>query len=170
LTSAELPRVGVNLDEILSEVLTSLHKDTQDKAAVLEVDGPLGAVTGHGPTINQILSNLISNALKFVGSGQVPHIRISSTRQENIVCVSVQDNGIGIDRDHHAKIFGLFERLHSTREYPGTGIGLALVRKAVERMGGHVGLESEPGKGSIFRIELPAFDSAIVSAREAVQA
>ena len=155
LTSAELPRVGVNLDEILSEVLTSLHKDTQDKAAVLEVEGPLGSVIGHGPTLNQILANLICNALKFVNDGQAPRIRITASRHENMLRLSVQDNGIGIEPEHHARIFGLFERLHSTREYPGTGIGLALVRKAVERMGGHVGLESAPGKGSIFRIELP---------------
>jgi signal transduction histidine kinase len=159
LTSTELPRIGVNLDEILSEVLTSLHKDTQDKAAVLEVEGPLGSVIGHGPTINQILANLVCNSLKFVGDGQTPRIRISASRQENMVCLSVQDNGIGIEPEHHGRIFGLFERLHSTREYPGTGIGLALVRKAVERMGGHVGLESSPGKGSTFRIELPASPS-----------
>jgi signal transduction histidine kinase len=72
------------------------------------------------------------------------------------VRLSIQDDGIGIDADYHSKIFGLFERLHSNRQYSGTGIGLALVRKGVERMGGHVGVESEPGKGSIFWVDLPA--------------
>ena len=70
--------------------------------------------------------------------------------------LSIPLTGIGINPEHHAKIFGLFERLHTVREYPGTGIGLALVRKGVERMGGRVGIKSELGKGSLFWIELPA--------------
>jgi len=156
LTNAELLRLPVSLDEALSEVLASVQKDIQDKAAVLDVQGPLGFVLGHAPTVNQILANLIGNALKFVSNGQPPRIRITSTRRDNLVRLSIQDDGIGIEADYHSKIFGLFERLHSNRQYSGTGIGLALVRKGVERMGGHVGVESEPGKGSIFWVDLPA--------------
>ena len=73
--------------------------------------------------------------------------------------LSVSDNGIGIEPEHHGKIFGLFERLHSNQDYPGTGVGLALVRKGVERMGGRVGIESEPGKGSLFWVDLPAYEN-----------
>jgi signal transduction histidine kinase len=136
-----------------------LEKDIKDKAAILEVERPLGWVLGHPATINQILANLAGNALKFIPSDRAPRIRIGSTRNEGLLRFSVQDNGIGIDPEHHRKIFGLFERLHSTQDYPGTGIGLALVRKGAERMGGRVGLLSELGQGSVFWVDLPAAEN-----------
>jgi len=158
LTNAEMSGVAFSLDQTLKEVLTLLERDIQDKRAVLDVQPSLGYALGHSPTVVQILANLIANALKFVANGQTPRIRISSLRRDGVVRVSVQDNGIGIDGEHHGKIFGLFERLHSTKQYPGTGIGLALVRKGIERMGGRVGVESQLGKGSIFWVELPEVD------------
>jgi len=159
LTSADLSRIPINLDEALADVLFSLEKDTRDKAAVVEVQKPLGWVHGHPATVTQVLANLITNALKFMASGRTPQIQIGSTRYDKRVRLSVQDNGIGIEPEYHAKIFGLFERLHPSQEYPGTGIGLALVRKGVERMGGRVGIESEPGKGSTFWVDLPAYET-----------
>ncbi len=159
LTHAEIPCVAIDLDEALAQVLSLLEKDIRDKAAVLEPRAPLGCVLGDQPTTIQILANLVGNALKFVAAGQIPRIRIASARTGNWLRVSVQDDGIGIDPQHHCKIFGLFERLHSTQDYPGTGIGLALVRKGVERMGGRVGLTSEPGKGSLFWVDLPASEN-----------
>ena len=156
LTNAELPRVAINLDDTLSQILSLLEKDIKDKAAVLEIDRPLGWVAGHPATINQILANLVGNALKFVPPDRAPRIRIASKQHDGKVRFSVQDNGIGIEPDHHRKIFGLFERLHSSQDYPGTGIGLALVRKGAERMGGRAGLLSEPGQGSLFWVDLPA--------------
>ncbi len=155
LTNAELPRVRIDLDQTLTEVVSALEKDIQDKEAVLSAQKPLGCVFGHPATVAQILANLIGNALKFVASGQTPHIQISSVRDQDSIRLSVQDNGIGINEEHFPKVFGLFERLHTARDYPGTGIGLALVRKGAERMGGRVGLKSELGKGSLFWVDLP---------------
>jgi len=156
LTNAELPRVPVSLDDILSQVLAMLDKDTKDKAAVFDVTRPLGCVLGHPATVTQIMANLVGNALKFVPADRAPRVRISSSRTGDMVRFSVQDNGIGIEPEHHRKIFGLFERLHSAQDYPGTGIGLALVRKGAERLGGRVGLSSEPSQGSLFWVDLPA--------------
>ena len=107
-----------------------------------------------------IFNNLLSNAIKFSRPDVPSKVRVwadkSSLPNESFVKVFFQDNGIGIARENLHKIFGAFQRLHPSEKYPGTGIGLAIVRKGIERMGGSVGLESEPGKGSTFWIELPA--------------
>jgi signal transduction histidine kinase len=92
--------------------------------------------------------------------GQAPEIQVRTERSNGTVRVWVEDNGIGIDPAHHKRIFAVFERLHQADKYAGTGIGLAIVRKAVERMGGKVGVESAPGEGSRFWIELPSAEAA----------
>jgi signal transduction histidine kinase len=134
------------------------------------VKSPLGAVTAHTPTVQQILANLIDNGLKFVSKDKQPHLSIwtervpmnghgskaEDTSNGSVLRIWVEDNGIGIEKEFHEKIFGLFERLHPSHAFPGTGLGLAIVRKGVERMGGHVGLESRPDKGTRFWVELPA--------------
>jgi signal transduction histidine kinase len=106
-------------------------------------------------TLGQVFSNLLSNAMKFVAPGVPPRVRVRSNDLGDRVRLWVEDNGIGIPPEYLARIFGVFERLHKQEEYPGTGIGLAIVRKAIDRMGGSTGVESEPGKGSKFWIELP---------------
>jgi signal transduction histidine kinase len=92
--------------------------------------------------------------VKFVGPGVVPTVKLRSERRGEFVRVWVEDNGIGIAPELHGKLFGMFRRLHSNTSYDGTGIGLAIVRKAVERMGGKVGVESDGKTGSRFWIEL----------------
>jgi len=111
-------------------------------------------VVGHRSFLSQVFSNLISNALKFTRSGVRSKISISHETREGWVRLTIQDNGIGIDPRYRDRIFKTFERLDPSA-YPGTGMGLAIARAAMERMGGRIGFESDPGLGSRFWIELP---------------
>jgi PAS domain S-box-containing protein len=154
LNGSEMDLIPVDLDTAVKDVLNSIQKEVEDRSAKISVRSPLGAVNAHPATVRQVLYNLISNALKFVAKSQTPFIEVSTEIQNGIVRGCVVDNGIGIAPQYHQKIFGLFQRLHSNDAYPGTGIGLALVRKGIERMGGRIGVESEPGKGTRFWFEL----------------
>ena len=113
-------------------------------------------VYGDDSQLTSLLQNLIENAIKF--SQEQPKVRISSKRKGNWAVFTIQDNGIGMDMKDTDKIFAVFHRLHSKSEYPGTGIGLALCKKIVERHGGRIWVESEPGKGSTFYFTLPTKD------------
>jgi signal transduction histidine kinase len=120
----------------------------------VEVRSPLGEVTAHAPTLKQIISNLVSNALKFRAPNRRPLLRIFTTQEDGLTKLWVEDNGIGIAEEHHERVFRLFTRVHNN-DSPGTGIGLSLVRKGAERMGGSAGLASRPGEGSQFWVALP---------------
>ncbi|HEY3707465.1 MAG TPA: PAS domain S-box protein [Terracidiphilus sp.] len=109
----------------------------------------------HPQTLVQAVSNLVSNALKFVSPEKTPEVVVSAERIGECVRISVKDNGIGIASEHQEKIFQVFERLHGQEQFPGTGIGLAIVKRGIQRMGGRVGLQSKPGEGSTFWVELP---------------
>jgi len=102
----------------------------------------------------QLMQNLIGNGLKYHGD-KPPHVHVSAEHNGNEWIFSVRDNGIGIDPKYSERIFEIFKRLHDQREYPGTGIGLAVCRRVVTRHGGRIWLESEPGPGSVFRFTLP---------------
>ena len=102
-----------------------------------------------------ILQNLLTNALKFAAPDIAPHVAIWTEQHNSVVRLCVADNGIGIAPSFHKQIRGIFQRLHHERRYPGTGIGLAIVKRTVERTQDRAGLESEPGKESTFWIELP---------------
>ena len=102
----------------------------------------------------QLFQNLVGNAIKYVGKTP-PHVHVSATRQEDAWLFSVRDNGIGIDPQYKEQIFGLFKRLHRHDEYDGTGVGLAICQKIVERYGGRIWVESELGQGADFRFTLP---------------
>ena len=156
LAAAEIAPESFALEEPIAELLSLVEKEIRDHKVKVEVCSPLGTVFAHLPTFKQILTNLISNSIKFLAPERSPELKIFTTRVPGFVRLWVQDNGIGIAREHHEKIFGLFQRLHDSQTYPGTGIGLALVRKGAERMGGRVGVESEPGQGSRFWVDLPA--------------
>jgi PAS domain S-box-containing protein len=155
LSRAEMDRAEINLDGLLAEVVESLHREIREKEATIDVHQPLHHVYANLSTLKQVLANLITNALKFVDPARKPHVRISTEPHDGAVRIWLQDNGIGIAPEHQEKIFGLFERLHNVATYPGTGVGLAIVRKAMERMGGRVGLTSKPGEGSRFWLDLP---------------
>jgi signal transduction histidine kinase len=154
LSREELGLEPLDPGELVREVLSSLEEDLAERGASVTVRDPFPAVLGHRGALTQALTNLIQNAAKFVLPGKRPEIIISAKPEAGAVVLSVEDRGIGIAPEHHDLIFGVFQRLHDERTYPGTGIGLAIVRKAAERMGGRAGVESELGKGSRFWIEL----------------
>jgi signal transduction histidine kinase len=156
LAGADIVPEQFALDEPVAELLALVEKEIRDRKISVEIKSPLGAVFAHVPTFKQIVTNLISNSIKFLAPDRQPQLQIFSTRTTGYIRLWIQDNGIGIAPEHHEKIFGLFQRLHDNQTYPGTGIGLALVRKGAERMGGRVGVESEAGKGSRFWVDLPA--------------
>ena len=155
LAAAEMQPETFALDDPIRELLTLVDKEVQDRQVTIEVSSPLGTVFAHLPTFKQILTNLISNSIKFLSPDRPPRVRIYSKSVASFLRLCVEDNGIGIPQEHHEKIFGMFQRLHDSQTYPGTGIGLALVRKGAERMGGRVGLESQLGRGSCFWVDLP---------------
>jgi signal transduction histidine kinase len=105
--------------------------------------------------LEQVVTNLLSNAVKFSRSGVAPEVVIRAETRDGSVRLWVEDNGIGIAPEYQERVFGLFQRLNPMESFPGTGVGLAIVRRAMERMGGASGLESTPGQGSRFWVELP---------------
>jgi two-component system, chemotaxis family, CheB/CheR fusion protein len=154
LSRVELQFQNVNLAKVVQEVLIANGEDFQRRKALITV-GRLHSVFAYEPTLHLVVTNLLTNAVKFTKpGGKAPCVKIWSEQQDGRVRVWVEDNGIGIDPKAFTKIFGIFQRLHPGDEYPGTGIGLAIVQKGIERMGGTVGVESHPGKGSRFWIEL----------------
>jgi PAS domain S-box-containing protein len=156
LARSDLGIDTVALEPAVREVLDALQLDLKRARAEVQVELPVGSVRGNRFLLSRALENLISNAIKFVAPGIRPRVTVRSAPAEGgKVRVRVEDNGIGIDPAHHGKLFRVFERLDPQGPYTGTGIGLAIARKAVERMGGTVGVESEVGKGSAFWIELP---------------
>jgi signal transduction histidine kinase len=159
LTLSELPMSELDLREEVEVVLRSLDRNIAARNARVEVLMDAHRAWGHQLTFRQVILNLITNALKFVPPGRTPHVRITSRNSGNFSTISVEDNGVGIPEEHQHRIFGLFERLHRDPSYPGTGVGLAIVRRAVERMGGRVGIDSVVDEGSRFWVELPKVQS-----------
>ena len=144
----------INLNKIIKEVSNQLKPKIKEKDAEVNVKSFLPKVKGHNTTLMKVISNLLINAVTFVDQDQKPKIKIWVEEHNKWVRLNIEDNGIGIAPEYQEKVFRIFERLHSVETYPGTGIGLAIVRKGVERMNGKVGLESTLGKGSKFWVEL----------------
>jgi signal transduction histidine kinase len=153
IARGEIPLEPVDLDVAVAETVDQ-YPDLAMAHEQIVTRTPLGWVMGHMPSLTQCFSNLLQNALKFAAEGREPHVEVSSECLGNSVRVSVRDNGIGIDPAHHDRIFRLFERA-GPGSIPGTGLGLAIVKKAVDRMGGTVGVSSHLGAGSCFWIDLP---------------
>jgi len=138
---------------ILDRVLVNLRGAIQESGAAVTHD-PLPTLMGDAPQLVQLLQNLIGNAIKFRGEAP-PEVHVGIVHQEGRWIFSVRDNGIGMDPHHAGRIFSIFRRLHIQRAYPGTGIGLAICKRIVERHGGHIWVESELGKGSTFYFTIP---------------
>jgi len=139
---------------VLSTTLQSLAMAISESSAQISHD-PLPTVRGDASQLGQLFQNLIGNAIKY-HNGNAPQVHVSCTRQASDWVFGVKDNGIGIDPQYAEKVFVIFQRLHTQAEYSGTGIGLAVCKKIVERHGGKIWVESEPGKGSTFHFTLPA--------------
>jgi PAS domain S-box-containing protein len=143
----------VSVEAAISKALLTLQTALGSNEATVVYDD-LPAVAVDAVHLQQLFQNLISNAIKY-RSAEVPQIRISAEEANGYWCFSVKDNGIGISPQYRNTVFRLFKRLHGRSEYPGTGVGLAICQKIVERHGGRIWVESEPGKGSDFRFTLP---------------
>lgn len=151
---ANLPMAPVDLDRLVRDIAESFANGQAIKPEI-QIKGPLPKVMGNEALLAQCISNLLSNGAKFVAHGTTPRVEIwAETIEGGWIRMWVKDNGVGIAPENHSRIFRLFERIHPTAEYEGTGIGLTIVRKAITRMDAQVGLESELGKGSSFWIQL----------------
>jgi len=123
--------------------------------ARIELAEALPEVRGDKTLLMQIFANLLENGMIYQRAGVPPVLRVDCTIEPEAVVVSVVDNGLGIDQEFYEKIFNVFQRLHSPEQYPGTGIGLAIVRRSVELLNGSIWLESTVGIGSHFYVKLP---------------
>jgi chemotaxis family two-component system sensor kinase Cph1 len=138
----------------LQAALANLRTTIGESGAVVTYD-PLPTITTDGAQLTQVFQNLVGNAIKY-RSAEVPQVHASATKNEGGEWIfSVRDNGLGIDPQYFERIFILFQRLHPQNEFEGTGIGLAVSKKIVERLGGRIWVESQPGKGSTFYFSLP---------------
>jgi len=150
--------VYTNLTEVLENTISNMQLTIGEEGATI-VYSSLPSINVDPLQISQLFQNLIGNSIKF-RSQEPPHISITSTSTQKSYVIKFKDNGIGIESEYFNRIFQVFQRLHTTKEYPGTGIGLAICQKIVERHDGKIWVESELGKGSIFFIELPIKEGA----------
>ncbi len=159
LSYARLGREEVPLKAVSLNVVAEVARDqvsplARETGGTIVVEDSLPVVRGNLTVLVQVLVNLLSNALKFTQPGVAPVVRVWSENDGDVVRTWVEDNGIGIAPEHHARVFEVFQRLHGIGQYEGTGIGLAAVRKGIERIGGKVGVESRLGNGSRFWFDL----------------
>lgn len=147
----------VHLDAVVEAVLSDLRLRVQETDAHVTHD-PLPTVMGDKTQLTQLFQNLVSNALKFRGNNPA-RVHIASERGTSEWILSVRDDGIGIDAKYSERIFQIFQRLHTRDEYPGTGIGLAVCRRIVERHNGRIWVEPVPGAGSVFKFTIPLNES-----------
>lgn len=147
------PTTLTSVDEVLNEVQANLEAPIRESSAVIE-RGPLPSVAADRTEMVQLFQNLIVNAIKFRGD-KAPVIRINARNDGRWWNFTVGDNGIGIPPEHRERIFAMFQRLHDRAQYPGTGVGLAICRKIVDRLGGKIWVESADGAGSAFKFTIP---------------
>jgi signal transduction histidine kinase len=153
------PFVPVDLGEVAAQVMPDLELTIEETGAKVTIDD-LPAIDADPLQMRQLLQNLLANALKFRRDGVVPEVSVESRVSDGVAELTVRDNGIGFDPQYASRVFRAFERLHGASTYPGTGIGLALCRKIVERHHGTITAESTPGAGSSFHVKLPVVQRA----------
>jgi signal transduction histidine kinase len=156
LATLEPSAAPVDLEQVVQHVLAGLSAEITVAKAEVNVVRPLGTVRGNRRLLEKVLRELLSNALRFVHPDRPPSIRIWTETSAAGVTVLVEDNGLGISPEHQTQVFEPFVRLAGAETYKGTGIGLAIVKRSIERMGGTVAVESEGGSGTCFRLVLAA--------------
>lgn len=154
------PMTPQSLDGALQAALQNLALAVGECGAEVEVKGPMPTVNADGAQMTRLFQNLIGNALKYRDKQRKPKISVSASQQGGAHVIAIEDNGIGIDPQYFERIFQIFQRLHARSEYPGTGIGLAICRRIVERHGGKIWVQSKPGEGSTFFFQLPLTQQA----------
>jgi light-regulated signal transduction histidine kinase (bacteriophytochrome) len=153
VSTGERARTRANLNELLSRARSNLEVTfTKARAKLTSQDLPTLVVDA--PQITQLFQNLLANAIKFRGEAS-PEIDVRATQEPGRWVISVRDNGIGIAPEYFDRIFQIFQRLHTRKQYPGTGIGLTICKRIVERHGGEIWVESHPGQGSTFYFSIP---------------
>lgn len=150
----DMAHAVVDLDALAASVVADLSE--QYPSACVELS-PLGHASGDQSMLRQVFVNLIGNALKFSSRSAQPRVEIFVERRRGVAAICVRDNGVGFDPAYAERLFGVFQRLHGAEEFPGTGVGLAIVKRIVERHGGVVGVESRPARGATFRFTLASF-------------
>lgn len=152
----DLPMELLDVEKMVSDVVTSLRSVIEDRAALISVTGEWCEIEGQASILTSVLQNLIANGLKFVAPATRPQITITGAPFSGGLEIGIRDNGIGIPEDCHEKIFQIFHRLNDRSDYPGTGVGLAMVKKGVVFHHGTIGVQSSPANGATFTIRLPA--------------
>lgn len=159
VTTQQKPFATVDLNTVVDDVIQDLEHAIMDRQGVIDI-GALPTIEGDESQLRQVFANLISNSLKFTEAGVKPRINIKAENlvndsQEEIAAITITDNGIGFDEQYKERIFNLFQRLHGKGEYPGTGIGLALCKKIINRHSGDISVKSQLGVGTEFTLQLP---------------
>lgn len=145
----------IHLQDLFKSILNSLDNSIQQSKAEIELQPDLPNIRSDATLLNRIFSNLIQNAMLYVSKDKKPHVRIEAKKAKGKIILSIRDNGIGIPVDYQQKIFEIFQRLHTDEQIPGSGIGLAIVKKSVQLLNGTITLKSAPGLGTTFFVELP---------------
>lgn len=154
LGSGRLTRESVDVSELVNEVLAELRRSSSDRELTVSI-GPLPPASADPTLLREVFANLLSNAIKFTGRTDEPRIEIQGWQEGAQTVYSVRDNGAGFDQREGRSLFTPFRRLHPGQQFEGTGVGLSLVRRIIERHGGQVAAEGEVGRGACFRISLP---------------
>lgn len=155
LAQSEVKSQPVSLEPLIREIIHE-YPNLQTPQAEIILKSPLLPMMAHEPALRQVLSNLLGNAKKFVAPGTTPRVEVRTEQRADKVRLWISDNGVGIKPQFHSRLFRMFERVNQDNHYQGTGVGLAIVKKAMDKMGGSVGLESDGMHGSSFWIELPS--------------
>lgn len=153
--SCELQHTEIDMDELMREVIAVEREAAADREFDIEV-GELPTAIGDRTAIREVFANLVGNAVKYTKKRSVAEISVRGRRRDGVAIFTVQDNGVGFDMKYAGQVFNVFQRLHDREEFEGTGIGLALVQRIVNRHGGQVWVESEEDQGAAFHVSLPA--------------